>query len=214
MARYAIKTILFSSSVDIRSVLQPSLQLGKTLDMTCGILHLLPSLLNDEEKSVETWDGKGHKALMLSGLFTSVPPYILTKKNKLLFCYLIEVLCCILTLSPVNIKIIKLHLCQRQIKSWVNMYCCQGAMSRSSVPQKDEHSKTSPRWGSEKSQLLPFVQVQMFTEDWPVCAKTINYSFLLSDYSLSMLPYEDILVRLPKPAFLFSLYVKINILRF
>lgn len=151
MARYAIKTILFSSSVDIRSVLQPSLQLGKTLDMTCGILYLLPSLLNDEEKSVETWDGKGHKGLMLSGLFISVPPYILTKKNKLLFCYLIEVLCCIVTLSPVNIKIVKLHLCQKQIKSWVNMYCCQGAMSRSSVPQKDEHSKTSPRWGSEKS---------------------------------------------------------------
>lgn len=73
------------------------------------------------------------------------------QKNKLLFCYLIEVLCCIVTLSPVNIKIVKLHLCQKQIKSWVNMYCCQGAMSRSSVPQKDEHSKTSPRWGSEKS---------------------------------------------------------------
>lgn len=110
MARYAIKTILFSSSVDTRSVFQPSLQLGKTLDMTYGILHILPSLLNNE-------DGKGHKGLMLPGLFISGPLYILTRKNKLLFCYLTEVLCCILTLSPVSIKIIKLHLCRKQIKS-------------------------------------------------------------------------------------------------
>lgn len=48
-----------------------------------------------------------------------------------------------------------------------------------------------PRWGSEKWQSLLLVQVPVFINDCPVCAKTRNHSFiLLDDCSLGLLPPE------------------------
>lgn len=96
-------------------------------------------------------------------------------------------------LFPTSIFHTLIHNYGKWMKSWVNVYRWHGSVSKTAMSQTRGRGKAFPRRDSETWQSPPVVQVQVLMNNWPVCVKTINHSFLLWDNcNLSVLLYRDV----------------------